>query len=283
MNDAALLSSLAPVVEENFNRHVAASVVWEPHDYVPFSDGRNFKFLGGEDWSPEQSTLSDVAKLALTVNVLDADNMPSYHRELSYQLMSGPWWRWVGRWTAEENRHAIVLRNYLVVTRAVDPVELERIRMDHMTSNLRLPSLGLLDVLANVTFLETASAIRHRNSAKVSGDPLAAAICDRIAEDDEAQADFFAAIVAAALEIAPNQTLRAIADRVREFQVPIVPLAGGVDSTKPLAEAGIYDPAREAELIFVPFLERWGVFDLTDLDDDGRAAQQELAAVRVSG
>jgi acyl-[acyl-carrier-protein] desaturase len=31
----------------------------------------------------------------------------------------------IGRWTAEEGRHAIVLRDYLTVTRNVDPVALE--------------------------------------------------------------------------------------------------------------------------------------------------------------
>lgn len=283
MNDAALLSALAPVVEENLNRHIEKAVVWEPHDFVPFDSGRNFAFLGGEDWSPEQSTLNEVGKLALTVNVVDADNMPSYHRELAYQLLRGPWWRWVGRWTAEENRHAIVLRNYLVVTRAVDPVALERIRMDHMTKNLKLPSMGLLEVLANAAFLEMASVLRHRGSAAVCDEPLAASICERIALDDESQAEFFANIVTAALELAPNQTLRAIAERIRGFEAPVVPLPGVGDSASALAEAGIYDPSREAELVFGPLLERWNVAGLTDLDDDGRAAQQELAALRVNG
>ncbi len=36
------------------------------------------------------------------------------------------------RWTAEEGRHAIAMRDYLLPSRAVDPVELERLRMRHM-------------------------------------------------------------------------------------------------------------------------------------------------------
>ena len=38
----------------------------------------------------------------------------------------GAWVNWVGRWTAEEGRHAIVLRDYLTVTRNIDPVLLVR-------------------------------------------------------------------------------------------------------------------------------------------------------------
>ena len=52
-----LLHELEPVVEENLNRHLAIAKEWLPHDYVPWSQGRDFAFLGGEDWAPEQSQL----------------------------------------------------------------------------------------------------------------------------------------------------------------------------------------------------------------------------------
>ena len=91
---------------------------------MPWDEGRNFAFLEGEDWSPEQSTMSDVDKLALTASVLAADNLPSYHREIGKVMKVGAWWRWVNRWTAEEDRHSTLIRNFLMVTRAVDPVEL---------------------------------------------------------------------------------------------------------------------------------------------------------------
>src|SRR5256885_148780 len=37
------------------------------------------------------------------------------------------------RWTAEEGRHSIAIRDFLTVTRGVDPVALERGRMDHVS------------------------------------------------------------------------------------------------------------------------------------------------------
>lgn len=281
MNDKALLIALAPVVEENLHLHGDAAEGWQPQDLVPWDDGRNFAFLGGEDWAPEQSTLSEIGKLALTVGVLAADNMPSYHRELAKHLRIGPWWRWVGRWTAEENRHSIVIRDYLVLTRAVDPVALERIRMTHMTNNYNAPAMHLIEVLVNAAFEETASSIRHRNTAKLAGDPVVAGICEKIATDDELQRDFYANIVVAALDLVPDQAMRAIADRVRGFKVPTIPLADGRDSTTDLAEAGIYDPARQDELVFRPLLEKWNVFERTDLGVDGEKAREELARLRV--
>ncbi|MFI5777992.1 acyl-ACP desaturase [Nocardia sp. NPDC051570] len=280
LTDRELLEKLADEVELNLGRHIAAAAGWQPHDYVPWDDGRNFAFLGGTDWEPGQSELGEVAKLALTVSVLIADNLPSYHRELGKYLRIGPWWRWVGRWTAEENRHEIMIRNYLMVTRSVDPVELERTRMAHMTTGFRRPAMHLLDVLAACAFEESAAAIRHRNTAALAENPLVTTIAERLAADDELQSVFFANLVAAALDLAPDQAARAIADRIADFRVPEVTLADGRNSTDVLAEAGIYDPRREGELVFAPLLERWNIFSRTDFGEAGESARAELARLR---
>ncbi|MGQ4616466.1 acyl-ACP desaturase [Nocardia sp. R7R-8] len=280
LTDRELLESLAVDVELLLRKHMDVADGWQPHDFVPWDDGRNFAFLDGTDWAAEQSELSETAKLALTVSVLIADNLPSYHREIGKHLRTGAWWRWVGRWTAEENRHEITIRNYLVVTRAVDPVELERLRMEHMTKGFRRPAMHLLDVLATSAFEEAASALRHRNIAALGENPLVTAIAERIALDDELQSVFFADLVAAALDLAPDQTVRAIADRVAGFEVPTVTLPDGRSSDVVLAEAGVYDRAKEGELVFAPLLKRWNIFSRTDFGPDGATARDELAHLR---
>ena len=145
-----LLTELEPVVEDNLNRHLAKAKPWNPHDYVPWSRGRDFALLGGEDWTPEDSHLDEVSKAAMIVNLLTEDNLPSYHREIATRFgRDGAWGTWVHRWTAEEGRHAYCIRDYLLVTRGVDPVELERARMQHMqvgydTAQRRFRSLSKL-------------------------------------------------------------------------------------------------------------------------------------------
>lgn len=280
LTDRDLLESLAVEVELTMRRHTEIADEWQPHDFVPWDDGRNFAFLGGEDWDPTQSELSDTARLALTVSVLIADNLPSYHREIGKYLRTGAWWRWVGRWTAEEARHSIVIRNYLMVTRACDPVELERLRMGHMTDGFRREPLHLLDVLAACAFEETAAAVRHRNTAALGENPLITAISEQIAKDDERQAAVFADLVAAGFDETPDQTMRAVADQVAAFRVPSVTLPDGRSSDEALADAGIYDPEKQDELIFAPLLRRWDVFGRTDLGEAGQAAREELARFR---
>ena len=113
LTDLQLLQELEPVVERNLNRHLTMRKDWNPHDYIPWSDGKNYYALGGTDWHPEESKLSEVAQVSMLQNLLTEDNLPSYHREIAMNFgMDGPWGFWVNRWTAEENRHGIALRDY---------------------------------------------------------------------------------------------------------------------------------------------------------------------------
>ena len=59
---------------------------------------------------------------ALEILLITKDNLAGYHRELvEHFILDEKWGRWIGRWTAEEHLHAVALRNYLVVTREIDP------------------------------------------------------------------------------------------------------------------------------------------------------------------
>ena len=41
-NDRRLLAELEPVAEQLLNRHEKAAKEWFPHDYIPYSVGRDF-------------------------------------------------------------------------------------------------------------------------------------------------------------------------------------------------------------------------------------------------
>jgi hypothetical protein len=80
---------------------------------------------------------------SLFVNLLTEDNLPYYFRTIESMFgRDSAWGTWVRRWTAEEGRHSIVLRDYLTVTRMIDPVALERARM-HQVSGGEVPVVDL--------------------------------------------------------------------------------------------------------------------------------------------
>src|ERR1044072_166494 len=154
MSETDLLRELQPVVEENLERHLRVAKEWMPHEYVPWSEGRDFDgVLNGEAWHVDQSKMSDVARTSLIVNLLTEDNLPSYHHEIALHFgRDGAWGTWVHRWTGEARRHGAASRDSLTVPRAVDPIALERARMNHMEVGFTndYGDLGLIHSIAYV-------------------------------------------------------------------------------------------------------------------------------------
>lgn len=273
-----LLHELEPVAAANVDRHLAAAKDWHPHDYVPWSEGRDFAFLGGEDWAPEQSRLDHVAKTAMIVNLLTEDNLPSYHREIATGFgRDGAWGTWVGRWTAEEARHGTAMRDYLVVTRGVDPVKLEQLRMIHMTAGYDSGDKTMLEALAYVSFQELATRVSHRNTGKATGCPIAEKLLQRIALDENLHMVFYRNLLSAAFDVAPDQTMQAVRDEVVGFHMPGSTMPDFHRSSLTIAKAGIYDLRLHHDEVVMPVLRFWKVFERTDLGPDGEAARAELA------
>jgi len=279
VENRALLKQLEPTVEENLGRHLAAAEEWMPHEYVPWSEGRNFAALSGEPWSVEQSRLSPIARTALELNLLTEDNLPSYHRELGHTFdRDGAWWAWVNRWTAEEGRHASCIRDYLLVTRGVDPERLERARMATLQAGWDSGNKPLLHACAYVSFQELATRVSHRNTGRNCEDPIAEKLLARIAVDENLHMIFYRNLVEAALEIAPSQTLRAIADEVVGFVMPGSVVPGFARKAVQIAQAGIYDLRIHHDDVIMPLVRHWRVFDAEGLDPGGEQARQDLAA-----
>ncbi|MGY4708835.1 acyl-ACP desaturase [Mycolicibacterium sp. CBM1] len=284
--DADLLDELEQIAEAELNRHLSVSTEWHPHDYVPWDEGRNFAAMGGDDWAPEQSQLSEVAKAAMITNLLTEDNLPSYHREAAQHFsLNSAWGTWVGRWTAEEARHSIVLRDYLVVTRAVDPVALERARMAHMTGGFAATAeeearhkTDFLLSVAYVSFQELATRVSHRNTGKVCNEPVADRMLARVAADENLHMIFYRNMCAAALDLVPDLALEAVADVVENFRMPGRGMPDFRRNGVLMAKHGIYDPRQHLEEVVAPTLRKWQIFERTDFSPVGEARREQLAA-----
>ena len=279
MSTTQLLLELEPVVESNLNRHLTMAKEWFPHEYVPWSDGRNYDGpLNGDAWSVEDSQMSDVARSALIVNLLTEDNLPSYHHEIATLFgRDAAWGDWVHRWTAEEGRHGIAIRDYLLTTRAVDPVQLERLRMDHMSTGYTALHDDMIRSLAYVSFQELATRVSHRNTGKITGDAVGDQLLARVAADENLHMVFYRNLLGAALELDPSQTMRAITDVVTQFAMPGTDIAGFQRKAVEMAIAGVYDIRQHRDDVVAPVLRFWNVFEIEGLNAEGEQARTELA------
>ncbi|BDH10109.1 MULTISPECIES: acyl-ACP desaturase [Streptomyces] len=278
-SDAQLLYALEEVVEKELNRHLKIAKDWMPHEYVPWSDGRNFPGpLDGEAWDPAQSKVSDIGRIALVVNLLTEDNLPSYHHEIATLFgRDGAWGTWVHRWTAEEGRHGIVMRDYLLTSRAVDPDQLEQFRMAHMSEGFESDNAhSMLHSVAYVAFQELATRISHRNTGHHSGDPVCDRMLARIATDENLHMVFYRNLLGAAFEMAPDQTMCAVRDVVTGFRMPGHGMPGFERSAARMAIGGIYNMRIHHDDVLQPVLRYLKVLEIGGLGPAGLAAQEEL-------
>lgn len=281
LTQTQFLLELNPVVEAELNRHIPMAKDWYPHEYIPWSDGRNFDGpLGGDPWTEGDSKLTDVARTALIINLLTEDNLPSYHHEIAVMFgRDEAWGDWVHRWTAEEGRHGAAIRDYLTVTRAVDPVQLEQLRMAHMSKGYQTTQHeDLLRSIAYVSMQELATRVSHRNTGRATNEPVADQLLARIAADENLHMVFYRNLLKAALELDPNQTIRAVNEVVQSFEMPGADIPGFQRKAVEIAIAGIYDLRQHRDDVVMPVVRFWGIFDLEGLSPEGEAAREDLAA-----
>jgi len=270
-----LLVELESVVEDNLARHLDAAKEWMPHEYVPWDAGRDFVT---EPWDIGQSKLSPVARVAFEVNLLTEDNLPSYHFEIASRFgRDGAWGTWVHQWTAEEGRHAMCMRDYLLATRAVDPVQLERDRMAQMRTGYNAGVMSAVEVLAYVSFQELATRIAHRNTGRYIDEPWGDKLLARVAADENLHMIFYRDLVRAALEISPNETVRAIAKQAMGFEMPGTGIRDFNRRAVQIAKAGIYDLRIHHDEVLRPLLRSWKFFDIEGLDAAAEQDRESLA------
>jgi acyl-[acyl-carrier-protein] desaturase len=275
---AGILTSLEPVVARLLDRHLSSARPWFPHTYTPWSEASDYDGpLDGEPWRAGQSAMSAAVQDSFTVSLLTEDNLPSYHFEIATLFgRDGAWGTWVHRWTAEEDRHSHALRSYLHARRALDPVLLEEQRMEHLSRGYDSGNRSVLHGLAYVMVQEMATREAHRNTGKACGDPLGEQLTARIAADENLHMLFYRDLYRAALDLAPDAAVTALADVVCDFRMPGAALPGFQERSLRIAAAGIYNLEIHREHVLLPLLRTLDVWKRTDLTAVGEQARERL-------
>jgi acyl-[acyl-carrier-protein] desaturase len=277
VSDEVVLHELMPLVEKSLDRHVGAANEWFPHDYVPYEEGRNFV---KEPWRPEDSRLPDIAQTALEINLLTEDNLPYYHLALWRTFgHEEAWGEWVRRWTAEEGRHAIVIRDYLTVTRGCDPKALEQGRMDQALRGWypEFAEQGPLDGVVFTTLQELATRISHRNTGAITDDETAEKLCSRVATDENLHYVFYRDMAVQAIQMNPSAMVEAMHRQITNFAMPGAGIPGFREKAKAMASAGIYNLRIHLDQVLRPVLDNhWRLADIDGLSDEAKQKREDI-------
>ena len=283
MDERGLLREIEPVAGELLNRHLGVAKEWFPHEMVPYSRGKDFE--SGKPWSENDSdfgvgndVMSDAVRGSLFVNLLTEDNLPYYFRDID-QLFGndGAYGEWGRNWTAEEGRHSIVIRDYLTVTRAIDPVDLERARMQQVRGGQVPAPLDLYEALAYLSMQELATRIAHRNTGKLMTDKVGEAIMSRVGNDENLHYLFYRDLATAAIAVDPSNMVIGIERAVRTFAMPGTGIPDFERLSREIARLGVYDLLIHHDQILVPVvLRHWKLAELTGLNAEAEQARDAL-------
>lgn len=274
MDDLVLLSELEPEAERLLNRHLDSAEDWYPHDYVPWDRAQR---LLTDGFSYGEADLPEGVRSALLVNLLTEDNLPWYTRTIS-RMFGGEsaWGVWAQRWTAEEGRHAIVMRDYITVSGLVEPRELEDGRMAQVSSAIVPEPPSAADGMCYVAVQELATRISHRNTGTML-DKTGYDVMMKLSTDENRHHLFYRDMVSKLLELNPSLAVEALERQIVNFAMPGVGIPGFADHSKAIAQAGIYDFAIHHEKIIVPLVFRqWAIDKVEGLSATAEKARENL-------
>lgn len=269
-----LLRDIEPEVAHLLRAHKVLRQPWYPHEILPWGTGRDYR---QEPWREADACLPRAVRTALEVSLLTEDNLPSYHAGLMRVLgADGVWGEWVRHWTAEEGLHAIALRDYVLLSRNLDPRALEDARMQQVATGFSSPIHDPISALVYTTIQELATRVAYRNTSKAAAahDPIVQDMLDHIAQDENLHFIFYRRTVTLLLERAPNTVLSIIRHQLSHFRMPGWGMTGFRKKAAVIAAAGIYGKREHCEQVLEPLIRQWRIATLRGLNAAGERDQE---------
>ncbi|HUY52965.1 MAG TPA: acyl-ACP desaturase [Candidatus Dormibacteraeota bacterium] len=265
---------MAAPAERLLNHHLEITKKsWYPHELVPYDSAQTFK----DDyiWSPDEYPLSQGVRSAIFVNLLTEDNLPYYtHTLFSHLGEDHPFSAWTKQWTAEEWRHSAVIRDWVLATRAINPVELEDSRMIQMKGGKVPEPPDLAELLIYTGFQELATQVSHRNTGKMldkeRGGPK---IMGYVAGDEGRHHEFYCNLAIEAFKIDPSAMVIASLNQLVGFKMPGTGIPGFNKHSIEIRKARIFDIIELVDLVFMPTIDKLQLDQLTDLTPEAENAR----------
>ncbi len=274
-----LLTEIAPDVERLYNRHLEAPRLWFPHEQIDWGQGESYNT---RPWSESDYPLAPGVRSSIYVNLLTEDNLPYYtHSLLAHAPKGHPIRDWNHQWTMEENRHSMVMRDWVHISRCIDPTLLEEGRRVQMGKGEVPEPESIAELISYVSFQERATQIAHRNTGAhlPKDDKIGRNVLALVAGDETKHYLFYRDLALAAFDIDPSTMMIAVAKQVSAFAMPGTGIPSFTRHAVRIAKEGIYGLGQYLKDVLDPVLGLWDVNHLAGLSDEAERARIDLEAV----
>ncbi len=280
---AEVLASLEEKVKIWMESHLNKRKLWFSSDYLP-ADEKN-------DDDQENIILKlrkrvrgikDSARVAIGLNLITEEGLPHFHRLLSKYLGDDSFWsKWNNMWTAEEDRHGGVLRDYARDSRLFNFSKLEQMQYVYQERGFEPEwDKDPYRVFVYTTLQERATQISHKNTGAFIGEdePLINGILNSIAADEAKHYTFYRNVFKSILEIDPNNALQSAVKILPAIDMPGISIPNFREMADVIRRAGIYGP-RDYKKIVEDAISFWKIETLEGLSEVGRKAQDKIMQI----
>lgn len=277
-----VLQALEPAVEEMMEGHLRKRRMWMPSDFLPADEQTAEDQLQVLTRLRERArSIADSIRVSLALNLLTEEGLPHFHRLLDRYLGEGSvWQRWNFLWTAEEDRHGCVLRDYVRDARLFRWREVEMMQFAYQEAGFT-PSWDRdpYRVFVYTTLQERATQFAHRNTAKlVEDEPVLKGITTHVAADEARHFNFYRNVFKAILEMDPGRALESALAIMPAIDMPGHAMPSFREMADVVRRMGIYTPW-DYKKIVEEAIAFWRIDVLTGLGEIGRKAQEKIMAI----
>jgi acyl-[acyl-carrier-protein] desaturase len=276
-----VLSDLESVVKEFVDKHQLKRELWLPSEFLPAGESDlDDKMIS--ELRARARGIPDSVRVAITINIVTEEGLPHFHRLIAEHLGTTTFWsQWNKLWTAEEDRHGNILRDYIRDSRLLNFSALEGIQFEYLRSGFEPQWTGdPYKLFIYTSCQERATQISHANTGKLVADcePLLLAITQKIAQDESRHYAFYTNVFKEILARDPNAALEAASFIMPSIDMPGISIANFNDYADVIRRAGIYG-LRDYKKIVEQLIAAWSIDVMTYLDEVGRKAQEKIMSI----
>ncbi len=278
-----VLKHLEQKVKVWMEDHIAKRKLWFSSDFLPADEKinddneKNIKQL-----RDRTRGLKDEVRVAVALNLLTEEGLPHFHRLIAQYLGDRSFWsKWNNMWTAEEDRHGAILRDYARDSRLFSFREVELMQFHYIESGFNPDwDKDPYKVFVYTTLQERATQFSHKNTGKLAGEdePLLNGILSNIAADEAKHFTFYRNVFKEILTIDPNRALISASDIMPAIDMPGHSMPNFRDMADVVRRVGIYGP-RDYKKIVEEAIKFWEIELLTGLNELAQKAQEKILSI----
>jgi len=276
-----VLSDMEDIVADLMQKHEEKRELWFPSDFLPADETTNEElYLKQVRERAKGIPLS--GRVALALNLITEEGLPHFHRLIAVHLGNDSFWKnWNFLWTAEEDRHGNVIRDYCRDSRIMNFTAVEKAQFQYVRSGFEPDwDKDPYRVFVYTSAQERATQISHDGTGRVCGayEPTLQKILHSIAMDEARHYTFYRSVFSEVLKRDPDEALASAATILPSIDMPGHSLRNFNEYADVVRRSGIYGP-RDYISVVEALIKAWGLDTLCNLKEQGRKAQEKILAI----